>query len=54
MESGRPPAVTAQDGLMALALVQAVYVSATPRRPVEISALLAGDHDDVLPAIGAA
>ena len=54
MESGRPPAVTAQDGLMALALVQAVYVSATLRRPVEISALLAGDHDDVLPSIGAA
>jgi predicted dehydrogenase len=48
MESGRPPAVTAQDGLMALALVHAVYVSATLRRPIVISALLAGDFDDVV------
>lgn len=54
MESGRPPAVTAQDGLMALALVHAVYVSATLRRPVEISALLAGDYDDVVLSINRA
>ena len=54
MESGRPPAVTAQDGLMALALVHAVYVSATLRRPVEISALLAGDYDDVVLSINGA
>ena len=54
MESGRPPAVTAQDGLTALALVHAVYVSATLRRPVEISALLAGDYDDVVLSINGA
>jgi hypothetical protein len=32
---------------MALAIVHAVYVSSTLRRPIEISALLAGDYDDV-------
>jgi hypothetical protein len=48
MKSGRPPAVTVQDGLVALALVHAVYVSAALRRRVEISALLAGDYDDVV------
>ncbi|MEZ0115990.1 UDP-N-acetyl-2-amino-2-deoxyglucuronate dehydrogenase [Catenulispora sp. EB89] len=47
IETGRPPTVTFQDGLMALAIVRAVYVSSTLDRPVSIEALLAGDHDDV-------
>lgn len=47
IETGRPPTVTFQDGLMALAIVRAVYVSSTLSRPVAIDALLAGDHDDV-------
>jgi UDP-N-acetyl-2-amino-2-deoxyglucuronate dehydrogenase len=47
IETGRPPTVTFQDGLMALAIVRAVYVSSTLDRPVSIDALLAGDHDDV-------
>jgi len=47
IETGRPPTVTFRDGLMALAIVRAVYVSSTLDRPVSIEALLAGDHDDV-------
>ncbi|WP_194927581.1 Gfo/Idh/MocA family protein [Catenulispora pinisilvae] len=49
--TGRPPAVTMRDGLLAVALVRAVYVSATLGRPVDIDALLAGDYDDVAVAI---
>ncbi|MEY9860136.1 UDP-N-acetyl-2-amino-2-deoxyglucuronate dehydrogenase [Catenulispora sp. GAS73] len=47
IETGRPPTVTFQDGLMALAIVRAVYVSSTLKRPVAIDALLTGDYDDV-------
>jgi UDP-N-acetyl-2-amino-2-deoxyglucuronate dehydrogenase len=51
IESGRPPTVTFQDGLMALAIVRAVYVSSTLNQPVIIDALLAGDYDDVTVSI---
>ena len=47
IESGRPPAVTFQDGLMALAIVRAVYVSSTLNQLVAVDALLAGDYDNV-------
>ncbi|MEY9931030.1 UDP-N-acetyl-2-amino-2-deoxyglucuronate dehydrogenase [Catenulispora sp. GP43] len=46
IETGRPPGVTVQDGLMAVAIVRAVYVSSALGRPVDINALLNGDYDD--------
>jgi hypothetical protein len=33
-------------------LVRAVYASSTLRRPVEIDAMVAGDHDDVIVSTG--
>jgi predicted dehydrogenase len=44
---GRPPQVRVADGLLALALVRAVYVSASLGRPVEFGQVLDGVFDDV-------
>ncbi|MDQ1702005.1 MAG: UDP-N-acetyl-2-amino-2-deoxyglucuronate dehydrogenase [Frankiaceae bacterium] len=47
IRTGRAPGVTAQDGLVALAAVRAVYVSATLHRPVAVADVLSGVYDDV-------
>lgn len=54
IESGRAPGVTAQDGLMAVAIVRAVYVSAALGQTIDIDALLNGDYDDVAVGSGLA
>jgi UDP-N-acetyl-2-amino-2-deoxyglucuronate dehydrogenase len=45
--TGRPPGVTADDGLLAVAVVVAVYVSATLSRPVAFDDVLRGDFDTI-------
>ena len=47
IEGRRHPGVTAQDALLALAAVRAVYVSATLHQPIEFARVLAGDYDNV-------
>ncbi|WP_433607760.1 Gfo/Idh/MocA family protein [Dactylosporangium sp. CA-139114] len=49
IETGRDPGVRIQDGLLALGLVRAVYVSAALGRPVSFDEVLDGAHDDVRP-----
>ena len=39
--------MTVDDALLALAVVHAVYLSATLGRPVLVDDVLRGDHDDV-------
>ncbi|GAA2629233.1 Gfo/Idh/MocA family oxidoreductase [Dactylosporangium fulvum] len=51
IDDGRPPGVRVADGLLALALVRAVYVSATLGRPVDFEQVLDGVHDDVEPSV---
>ncbi|WP_238010057.1 Gfo/Idh/MocA family oxidoreductase [Dactylosporangium sp. AC04546] len=51
IETGRPPGVRVADGLLALALVRAVYVSATLGRPVGFEQVLDGAFDDVMPFV---
>lgn len=48
IDSGREPNVSARDALHALAVVRAVYVSATRGHAIVIDDLLAGEYDDVL------
>jgi predicted dehydrogenase len=43
----RPAAITVADGLIALATVHAVYLSATLRRPVLMDEVLTGAYDDI-------
>jgi len=45
IETGREPGVTVGDALLALAMVRAVYVSATIGRPVAMADVLAGAYD---------
>jgi len=47
----RAPAVRVGDGLTALAVVRAVYVSATLGRPVAVDDVLGGAFDDVAVAV---
>ncbi|MGC9665146.1 Gfo/Idh/MocA family protein [Planosporangium sp. 12N6] len=47
IERGRPAAVRVDDALLAFAVVKAVYVSATLRRPVAVGDVLDGGFDDV-------
>ncbi|WP_432841086.1 Gfo/Idh/MocA family protein [Dactylosporangium sp. CA-092794] len=47
IDTGRPPGVRVADGLLALALVRAVYVSAALGRPVDFDQVLDGVFDDV-------
>ncbi|MEN3304369.1 MAG: UDP-N-acetyl-2-amino-2-deoxyglucuronate dehydrogenase [Micromonosporaceae bacterium] len=51
VESHRPAMVTIADGLLALATVRAVYLSATLRRPVAVPEVVAGGYDDVAVSI---
>jgi predicted dehydrogenase len=45
IRTGRQPGVTVADALLALAVVRAVYVSATLGRPVQMADVLAGAYD---------
>jgi predicted dehydrogenase len=47
IDGARPPGVRVADGLLALALVRAVYVSASLGRPVDFGQVLDGAHDQV-------
>jgi UDP-N-acetyl-2-amino-2-deoxyglucuronate dehydrogenase len=47
IDNGRPPGVSAADGLAAMAVVRALYVSATLGRPVDVDQVLTGAFDDV-------
>lgn len=49
IDGGRPPGVRVADGLLALALVRAAYVSATLGRPVDVAQVLGGVFDDIEP-----
>jgi len=51
IDAGRPPVVRVADGLLALALVRAVYVSSALGRPVDFGQVLDGVHDDVAPFV---
>ncbi|MFK3979227.1 Gfo/Idh/MocA family protein [Micromonospora sp. NPDC050397] len=52
IERKRPPGVRVEDGLLALALVEAVYRSAALARPVSFDEVLGGRYDDVPGAVG--
>jgi UDP-N-acetyl-2-amino-2-deoxyglucuronate dehydrogenase len=47
----RSAAVGADDALLAVAVVKAMYVSAHLNGPISVAAMLAGDFDDVLAAV---
>jgi predicted dehydrogenase len=47
IEGHRPAMVTVADGLIALATVRAVYLSATLHRPVAVDDVVAGTYDDI-------
>jgi UDP-N-acetyl-2-amino-2-deoxyglucuronate dehydrogenase len=47
----RPAAVGADDALLAVAVVKAMYVSAHRNGPISVAAVLAGDFDDVLTTV---
>ena len=49
--SGRPPGVTARDGLLALAVVKALYLSSHLNQPIAVDAVLSGEFDDVLATV---
>ena len=51
LASGSQPGVTVNEALLSLALVRAIYVSATTGQVVDFDALLAGEYDDVVPHI---
>ena len=46
IRTGREPGVRVVDALLDLAVVRAVYLSATLGRPVLVADVLAGVHDD--------
>ncbi|MEU3456766.1 Gfo/Idh/MocA family oxidoreductase [Micromonospora sp. NPDC006766] len=48
IDTGRRPAVTTADALLAVAVVKTVYLSAYLHRPIQVPAVLAGEFDDVL------
>jgi len=47
IRTGRTPAASVEDGVLALAVITAVYVSSVLGRPVAVADVLAGEHDDV-------
>ena len=53
IRTGRPAGVRVDDALVSLAVVRAVYLSATLGRPVSFEAVLAGEFDDVDVTAGA-
>ncbi|GIF45945.1 putative dehydrogenase [Asanoa ferruginea] len=50
IDGGRPPGVGLRDGLLAVAVVHAVYASAALGRPVAVDDVLAGSFDDLAEA----
>lgn len=52
IDSGREPGVTVQAALESLAVVRAVYASATLDRPVLFDDVLAGEYDDLTILVG--
>ena len=53
IRSKRAPGVRVEDALISLAVVRAVYVSATLGRPVSFDDVLNGTYDDVVVSTGA-
>lgn len=53
LRDGRPPVVSADEALLSLALVRALYVSATLGQPIAFDDVLNGRHDDVVVSVGA-
>jgi predicted dehydrogenase len=51
LAEGREPGVTVEEALLSLALVRAMYVSATLEEPVDFDKVLAGDYDEVKPSV---
>ena len=49
IDDGRPPGVTVEDALLAMATVKAMYASAALGRPVAVTDVLDGKHDDQHP-----
>jgi predicted dehydrogenase len=49
IDGNRAPGVTVHDGLVALAVVEAVYLSATLGHPIDVADVLRGAYDDVQP-----
>lgn len=47
IRTGRAPASTVEDGVLALAVITAVYVSSVLERPVSVADVLSGVHDQV-------
>jgi UDP-N-acetyl-2-amino-2-deoxyglucuronate dehydrogenase len=47
LDGGRPPGVSLRDGLTAMAMVRAVYLSSTLNRPIDIGEVLDGGYDGV-------
>ncbi|HEU5471012.1 MAG TPA: Gfo/Idh/MocA family oxidoreductase [Actinophytocola sp.] len=47
IEAGRPASIGVHDGLVALAVVRAIYLSATLGRPIPIDHVLQGGYDQV-------
>ncbi|GIJ56428.1 Gfo/Idh/MocA family protein [Virgisporangium aurantiacum] len=47
IDGNRPPGVTVHDGLVALAVVEAVYLSAALGRPIDVAGVLGGSYDEV-------
>jgi predicted dehydrogenase len=52
IRSSRPPGVRVQDALLSLAVVRAIYLSSTLRRPVLMSEVLDGSLDDIAVVTG--
>ena len=52
LAGGTAPGVTVEEAMLSLALVRAIYVSATTGEVVDFDALLAGEYDEVEPKIG--
>ena len=53
LDERRPPAVSLADGLTAMAIVRAVYLSAHVGRPVDVGEVLDGKYDGVITPIEA-
>lgn len=52
LRDGRTPLVSADEALLSLTLVRALYVSATLGQPITFDDVLAGKHDDVVASVG--
>jgi UDP-N-acetyl-2-amino-2-deoxyglucuronate dehydrogenase len=47
LDGGRAPGVSLRDGLTAMAMVRAVYLSSTLHKPINVGEVLDGGYDDV-------